>query len=482
MSHLGDGPDAALTLERLDAATAAAVHEASMRIVEEVGVRLEHARARSVFEAHGASVDADGVVTAPRGLIEECVEAAPAEFTLHARDPEKSVVVGGEGPPVRAPGYGPPNVRTFGGGRRRARLTDYEDLLRLAQLEDAITCTGYTLCEPHDVEESVKHYELLRRSLTLTDQPVMGSAYGPDRAQASLEMVGIAVEDPDLSRPYVAGLVNTVPPRSLDEASLGGLLTYAEAGQPLVVSSFTMAGASGPSTLSASMAQANAENLVAIALAQLVAPGTPVVYGVPSSNVDPRYGSLSTGGPESALFAAFAAQMGRYYGIPSRGGGGLSDAKTVDYQGGFESMLVQAVTAFSGVDYVLNAAGVLESYATVSPEKFVLDCEMLRSLDRVQRGVDLEGTDVVGEVAAVEPAGHYLTERDEAPTEGRFYRSAVADKRSHDDWAAAGAKSAFELGRERVDALLERYERPPMDEAVERELTAYVEAATSDAG
>jgi trimethylamine--corrinoid protein Co-methyltransferase len=502
---------AAAPLERLDAASLEAVHEASMHIVAEVGVRLDHERAQAVVEQRGGSVDEDGVVTLPRELVMEAVGRAPRSFTLHGRDPARRVTVGGDAAPVRAPSYGPSTVHTAGRAdeangeaetgavtseRRDATLADYDRLVKLAHTEDAITCAGYSLCEPTDVPDADRHVAMLERSLRLTDKPVMGPTHGAEHAQACMDMVAIAVGDRDLSKPYVAGLVNTTPPRSVDEAMLGGLLTYADHGQPLVVSSFTMAGASGPPTLAASLAQANAENLAVIALTQLVNPGTPVVYGVPSATIDGRYGSLSTGGPESALFVALAGQLARYYGLPARGGGALSDAKTVDYQSGFESALVGAVTSFSGVDFVLNAAGVLESYAAVSPEKFVLDCEILGSLDRFREGVRVdEETLALDRIAEADPASHFLDEgtatdgdeNENADGDGNgsageappFHRPAVVDKRSHGDWADDGGKSAFELGRDRVESLLEGYDRPPMDAAAEEALDAYVAEHTN---
>lgn len=480
-----------------------------MHVIEEVGIQLTHERAREVVAEAGGQVDDDGVATLPRDLLTGAVERAPAAFTLHARDPEKDVTVGGDGPPVRAPAYGPSTVHRFAGGsggsggaandgeepsyeRRDARLADYERLVKLAHAEEVITCAGYSLCEPTDVPRADRHLAMLERSLTLTDKPVMGPTRGAERARACMDMVDIAfAERADVafaagerSDPVVAGLVNTTPPRSIDGAMLGGLLTYADHGQPLVVSSFTMAGASGPPTLAASLVQANAETLAFVALAQLLTPGTPVVYGVPSATIDGRYGSLSTGGPESALFVALAGQLARYYGLPCRAGGALSDAKTVDYQGGLESGFLGAVTAFSGVDLALNAAGVLESYAAVSPEKFVLDCELLRSLDRFREGVAVdEETLALERIADADPAGHFLEGDDGSVADGDeaapFHRSAVLDKRAHDDWAA-DRKSAFELGRDRVDALLAEYERPPIDAGVERALRAYVEEHSTD--
>ncbi len=459
-------------LERLDEGGLEAIHEASMHIIDTLGVQLDHERARAVFRARGAEVGEDNVVTIPRDVIEDSVASAPAEFVLHARNPDKNVTVGG-GKPVRAPGYGPPNVLTRADGRRQARLSDYETLTKLAHVEDVINCTGYSVCEPTDVDRREKHFAMLGRSLALSDQPVMASARGETRARECLDMVGIAVGDRELRDPYVAGLVNTVPPRRIDSEMLAGLMTYAEAGQPLIISSFTMAGASGPETLPASIAQANAENLVGIALAQQLNPGTPVVYGAPTSNIDTRHGSLSIGSPESALVVAVAAQLGRYYGVPTRAGGGLTDAKSVDYQSGFESTLVQAITDLADIDYVLHAAGSLESYETVSPEKFVLDCEALRYLDRFRQGFSSDPDLGLERIAEVEPAGHFL-DGNGNDAAGDFFCPSVVDKRSYSDWIEHGGQSTAELAGDRVRRQLEAYDQPRLDADVERELDGYV--------
>jgi trimethylamine--corrinoid protein Co-methyltransferase len=466
-------------LDRLDEEGLDAIHEGAMHIIEEIGIKLNHDRALDVFEEAGAEVDREeSMVKIPRDIIEDAVEDAPSEFTLHGRDPDKTVTIGptADGQ-VRAPGYGAPNVRTFEDGRRGSQLADYKDLIKICHQEDVINSTGYNVCEPNDVDQEVKHYEMIEQSLKLSDMPVMGSVYGEDRAQASLDMVGIAVDDRELSKPYMAGLINTVPPRSIDTKMLGGLIKYAEYGQPVLVSSFTMAGASAPATLAGAFTLANAENLTGITLAQLVNPGTPVVYGVPASNIDVRYGSLSIGSPESALFVSFAGQMGRYYNIPSRGGGSLSDTKSVDYQGGFESMLVQAATQFADIDYVLHSAGIMESYSAICPEKLVLDCEMMRYLDRYKEGFEVNEENLALDVIPeVEAAGHFLSERHTLMhSKDELFKPEVTDKRSHGDWVDDGSKSAFEMGYDRVQEDLDSYEQPELDSDLKQDLENYIE-------
>jgi trimethylamine--corrinoid protein Co-methyltransferase len=471
-------PTGVPTLEWPDDAALEAVHDASMRIIEEIGVQLNHERAREIIADHGGSIRENDVVTIPRELVAEALGRAPSRFTLHARNPANDVTVGGTGPPARAPGYGPSMIHTFEDGRRDARLADYERLAKLAQAEDAMTCAGYALCEPTDLPPEDRVLATLERSLTLTDKPVMGPTHGAENATAGLEMVAIAHDDPALSKPSVAGLINTAPPRSIGQSMLEGLLAYADRCQALVISSFTMAGGSGPPTLAASLAQANAETLVGIVLAELVTPGTPVVYGVPLATIDDRYGSLSVASPESALAVSFAGRLARYYGLPSRAGGALSDSKAVGYQSGFESAFTAGVSSLADVDFVLNAAGMLESYAAVSPEKFALDCEIYHALDRFRHGVPVDKDGIaLDQIASVDPSGHFVD--GDRPDGAPFHRPAVLDKRSHDDWAAAGRKSAFERGQDRVQRLLADYERPPMPDGIARDLDAFVTANTT---
>lgn len=469
------------SFDRLDAGGVDTIHEASLHIIEELGIQVKHETARELVVSHGGSLQDDDLVTIPRGVVESAVNDAPARFTIHARNPDHNVTVGGDGPPVRAPAYGPANVRTFEEGRRRATIEDYESLLKLSQVEDVITSAGFSIVDPVSVSQDDRHLELTKRALTLTDMPLMGSTFGAQRAEECFDLVRIAMSDESLDEPCIVGLINTVPPRSFDTRTLGALLTYAEYGQPQIISSFTMAGASGPKSLAASMAQANAENLVGITIAQLHNPGTPVVYGVPSSNIDPRYGSLSIASPESAMFTSFAGQMARYYGVPSRGGGGLSDGKTVDFQSGFESMFLQAVTAFSDIDFVLHSAGVLESYSTISPEKFVLDCEAIRYLDRFREGFPVNAASFPFErMAESGPAGHFLDDSGTNANDTPFFQPAFVDKRSHGDWSDDGAKSAFEQAHDRVREQLAAYEQPPLPAGVEQELQAYIRSHRSN--
>ncbi|MDG5776472.1 trimethylamine methyltransferase family protein [Haloarculaceae archaeon H-GB1-1] len=458
------------------------LHERSLEILRDLGIRVDHEDALALLEEHGCDVDRETkIVSFPPDLVERCVERAPERFTLHARNPDNDVAVGGDDY-VMTPVYGPPNIRTYESGRRPSTIDDYERMMKLVQREDPITCTGYNACEPNDVDQEVKHVEMIRRSLTLTDHPVMGSTYGEERAATSLDMVAIAVDDADLSVPYAAGLVNSVPPRQWDTKMVGGLMEYARRGQPVLISPGVMAAASGPATLAGTLALVNAENLSGIVIGQLVNPGAPVVYGALGTQVDVRHGSLAIGSPERSMCTSAGAQMARNYGLPSRGGGSQTDAKALNEQSGSESAFTLQTTLDSGINFVVHAAGDMESHSTASPEKFVLDCERIRHAERTRDGFELtEETFALDLIESVESGDHFLSERHTLEhSKSEHYFTDLFDRQSYDDWQNDGAKDPREKAHERVQAHLEAYERPPMDAGLERDLERFADERTEE--
>lgn len=461
----------------------AAIHEASLELLAEIGVKVDHAEALELLDENGCAVEYDDrIVTFPESLVEDCIHAAPASFTLHGRNPDRTVTVG-DGDYVTSPAGNAPNVLTHEGGRRSSTLEDTERMIRLAHTADVLSTSGYNHCEPNDVPQEIKHYRLLERTIELTDKPLKGDSWGADRARASIEMAGIANDDRELTKPYVFATANSVSPRTWDTKMIGGLLEYAREGQPILLSPAVMAAASGPATLAGTLALANAEILSGNVIAQLENEGTPIGYGLPTSNVDVRYGSFSIGSPEGALCVAFAGQMGRFYDVPVRAGGGLSDAKVPDFQAGAESMLQLFTAIESGVDLIHHATGMLDSYSTASPEKLVADCEILAYVDRFRDGYEIESETLAQDlIADVEPGGHFLNKRHtlEHSRDGQLFPE-LFYRNSFDSWEEEGSKDAFERAHELVEARLESYERPPLDEQIRSDLEAYVESGVEDA-
>lgn len=455
------------------------IHETSLTVLSELGIAVRHEEALALLESNGCSVDHESdLVHFPRSLVEECLDRPPERFTLHARNPANDAEVGGDDY-VLAPVYGPPNVRTYEDGRRSSTIDDFELFMKLVQQEDPIGCAGYNVCEPTDVDQAVKHVEMLRRSLKMTDKPVMASAYGEDRARTCLDMVGIAVEDRELRRPYATGVVNTVPPRQWDTKQTGGLMEFARRGQPALITPGVMSSASGPATLAGSLALSNAEALVGVVISQLVNPGAPLVYRIGCIPVDIRTGIFAIGSPEARIATAVATQMARHYGLPVRGHGSLTDAKTINSQSGTESMFSITNTLLNRCNFVLHAAGALDSYTTVSPEKFVLDCERIRMVERYLDGFELtEEALALGLLEDVDPGGHFLDRRHTLThgQETQFFPN-LFDRQSHDAWHDDGEPDPFELAHERVRAHLDDYERPDMAPDVEADLQSYADEA-----
>ena len=456
------------------------IHNKSITILEEIGIEISHGEIRELLADAGCDVDGE-MVRFPRDLVEEAVDRAPSSFTLHGRGDDRQVEVGGDDR-VILPAGSAPNVVKFDEDRRPSTIDDYEDLLKLAHMAEVTDLSGGMLCEPNDVDQSIKHLETIKRHILFSDKPFKGSSWGGDRARASIEMAAIANGDPEVERPYLITVVNSVSPRTWDTKMCEGLYEYANHEQPVILAPAVMAAASGPATLPGAMALANSEILSGMTIAQQLSPGTPVVYGLPSSNVDVRYGSFSIGSPEGALFVSFAGQMADHYGVPSRAGGGLTDSKTLDDQAGTEAMFQLSTTFFSGIDFVYHGAGILDSYSTVSPEKFVLDCDRIRYLQRYEEGYEItDESFALDLIEEVKPGGHFLNKRHTLThSRSEFLIPEVYDRKSYDTWADNGKRSSFERAHERVEELLGEYDRPDIDPDVEAELLAYVDEKRSE--
>lgn len=452
------------------------LHEKSLTILSDFGIRFDHEDALEILDEAGCDVDHETrLVTFPPDLIEDSIDAAPATFTVRGRGSQPDAVLGGDAPVVST-AAGPPNVLWYDDGRRPSTMADFEKFQKLVQMEDVITTGGYQICVANDYDETIAHVEEQKRILLLTDKLPSGNCYGEDRARIAAEMVGIVHDDPALDDYYLLGNANSVSPRTWDTKMTGGVLEHARMEQPVILAPAVMAGASGPATIAGSMALANAEILAGVTLTQQVTRGTPIVYGLPSSNIDIRYGTFSIGSPESSLFITLAGQMARYYDVPSRAGGGLTDAKTIDDQSGSEAMLQLVMSVFSGIDFISHAAGIMDSYSTASPEKFVLDCDRLRNLLRFTDGFSLdEESFALDLIAETDPADHFLSEQHTLThSQEEFLIPELAYRDSYDNWQNDGGKDAFERAHDRVQTLLSEYERPPMDADIERDLERYV--------
>ncbi|MDZ7849492.1 MAG: trimethylamine methyltransferase family protein [Halodesulfurarchaeum sp.] len=460
------------------------VHEGAIELLSEHGMRVEHETARDTLAAAGATVDGE-VVTIGADLVEEAIDTAPGTFRWRARDPEKSVTVG-TGEPVIAPTRGPRYVKRPGEARHRATMDDFQMLVKLAHEESEIDVVGYDLTSPEGyslpgnpggLEVPAVGYELLEGLFTGTDKPIVGSARSGGEAAASLEMARIAFDEAALSEPTVLAILCLRSPRLFNEPIVDGMLQYARAGQPLVVSSGAIPGASAPHSLAETAVQATAESLFGVTLVQLVNPGTPVVFGRASTMYDRNAEAVSAGIPGSTLQRVMI-EMATFYGLPSRGHGAATDAKAIDEQSGAESMHHLAAGLDSGADLLLNATGGLDTFGMVSPEKTVLDAErirLLRAATSEARALRerLESGSVTDSMPIGEPRDPFFDGRDPGTLpDAPVFEDTIGIRGSHDAWTDAGEPSIADRATERVEQLLAAYERPPIDSEIAEKLAA----------
>lgn len=463
----------------------AAIHEAALTMLETQGMKVLSADARVRYRQAGATVDeATQVVRLDRGLVAASLATTPREVTLHALDAERHVPLS-DGCVAFAPTSGPPNIMDTARGRRAGTFEDFCNLVKLCQSFEVIHVLGGAT-EPQDVPVNVRHLHVTRAQLTLCDKVPFIFSRGHGQVADNFELIrlahGISPEE-FRSRPYVYTIINTNSPLQLDVPMADGIIDFAAAGQVLIITPFTLAGAMAPVTIAGALTLAHAEALAGLTLAQIVRPGAPIVYGSFTSNVDMKSGSPAFGTPEYVKAAFGAGQMARFLGLPWRSSNATA-SNTPDAQAAYESQMSLWGALFGGCNFVLHAAGWLESGLTTSYEKFILDIEMLQMFAEVFQPVGGSASDLALEaVAEVGPGGHFFgcahtMER----YRSAFYAPLVSDWRNFGSWTDDGAKTATERASGIWQSTLAQYVAPQRDAAVLEALDAYVARRTAEGG
>jgi len=453
------------------------VHETSLQILEQIGVDFSYPPALKVLKKGGAKVDGERVFFPPK-LIEGQIKKAPSRFTLYARNPENNVVIGARHM-VFTPGYGAPFVTDLDNGRRNATLYDFENFVKLTGASANQNILSGNVVEPNDIPHEIRHVQMLYTSVKYSDKCFMGSAMGEQAAKDSIRMASILFgsEVQLAEKPRFISILGSLTPLRYDLRMLGALMEYARAGQPQLISSLSIAGATGPVTLAGNLALQNAEVLAGIVLTQLVREGTPVIFAGASSNAEMRTGALSVGSPEMAMNTAATAQMARYYNLPSRSGGAVCDAKAPDAQAAYESMMSLLTAQVSGINFVLHTAGILDSYNCMSYEKFIIDDEMCGMVKRIKKGFKVND-DTLGLTAIKEagPGGHFL-DKDHTFKHFRveLYQPTLSNRDDFEGWCAKGSPQSMEAANKKYKEILESYEVPELSGDVDKDLLKFIE-------
>lgn len=449
------------------------IHETSLKIMEEVGIIFSYAPAREILARGGARVEGETVYF-PKGMVERELKHVPSSFTLHGRNPEKNVEINTEQTAFVGP-YGAPFVLDIDKGRRPGTLDDFIQLVKLCHMMNNIDVQSHISCEPGDTAAATRHMDMVYNTIKYSDKPLMGSVLGYEAAKESIELAAIAhggleaIKD----KPVIISIPCTLTPLSYDDKMAGAIIAYAEYRQPQLVNSLCLAGATSPATIAGSIAVQNAEILAGIVLAQLVNPGTPIVYSASGSSTDMRFGNLSIGAPEGALFSLVNGQLAKYYKIPCRISGTLSDTKQVDAQAGYESMMTLMMAQMAGGNFILHAAGILDTYNCISFEKLMIDDEIIGMVKRIGRGVtvndDTLAFDVIKQVG---PRGEFITNRHTfSHFRTEFYQTQLSDRaRVNQDGLTIEQRA-----NARWKKMLNEYVQPALPAEIDAALRRYIE-------
>ena len=451
------------------------IHEASMDVIEEVGVEFRCEDAIAMWKATGASVD--GVrVRIDRELLMELVGTAPSSYTMVARDRSFDATVG-DGKTIFTPSYGAPYVLGLDGVRRPASLEDFRNFTKLNHLSPALHMSGGVVCEPMDVPVPKRHLYMTQSLLTYSSKPFMGAVTSMERAEDSLHMAGIVFgQDTVRDTTVMTCLANGNTPLVWDKTMLDSVRVFAGANQATLFSPFVLGGASTPASTVGAVIQVNIEALTGVAFSQLVRVGAPALYGQWLSTVSMKTGAPQAGTPEICHMNLLTAQMARHYRLPSRCSGSCTSSKMVDAQAGYEAGRNMYGVLMAGINFVLSTTGYLESAMCQSYAKWVLDSEQLELMYRLGSGVSFAAlAQVLETMREVPPGGHHLgTAHTLANFQTAFSMPEMMNSDNYEQWLADGSLSAEDRAAARCRELLEEYEEPALPDAVRTELDEFV--------
>lgn len=448
------------------------VLDLSFRILEEIGIEFRHPEAPAVWKSAGATVNGTRI-NISRDLLMKLIENIPSTIKLHARNNERTVLVGGNHT-VFSGTYGSPNVLDFENKRRPSTLEDLKNFTKLAQAAPTINVNGGVLAEPLDIDVPKRHLHFIHTALTLSDKPIMGAVTSETAANDTIEMLQMVFGEEFVDNNAVVGaLVNCNSPLVWDEAMINALTIYARANQPAICTPFIMAGASSAVSTVGSCAQLIAEALAGMAYAQIIRPGSPMIFGCCTHTISMKSGAPLCGTPEAVQMNFIVGQIVRKLGLPWRASGMWTTAKTPDMQAGFETIMSTFPYVLAQANWIIHGAGYVEGGLAMSYSKFAQDLEQIaifQDMVKAPKFDDLE--EVLETIKSVGPGGHFLGEAH--TRKNMFYFPELADADSYEQWRDQGCKDANQIGLEKARKMLDEYERPAIDTELEEALDEFV--------
>ncbi len=463
-----------------------AIHKGAMRILRDIGIRFLNDEALEIFARAGCRVEGQ-TVRMDEDFVMEMVARAPAEFTITPRNPDRILPMGGKHI-LFGNVSSPPNYWDMERGKVSGFMDGFRDFIKLTQYFNCIHFAGGYPVEPIDIHPSVRHLDCVYEKLVLTDKVVHAYSLGKERVEDAMEMVRIAgglSHEEFRATPRMFTNINSVSPLKHDFPMIDGALRLARAGQAVIVTPFTLAGAMAPVTMAGAVTLSIAEALAAIALIEYVAPGAPVMIGTFTSNVDMKSGAPAFGTPEYMRATQMTGQMARFYGLPLRSSG-VCAANIPDGQAMWETSNSLWAAVQSGTNLVYHAAGWLEGGLIASPEKFIMDCEVLQMIQRYMEPEVWATTPediAIDTIAEVGPDGHYFgCQHTQDRYTTAFYQPFVSDWRNFEAWQIDGSVWTPERAHRIFRAIMAEFEAPPMDAGVHEELSAFVARRKAEGG
>ncbi len=470
------------TYDILDDASLARIEQGADRLLDEIGIEFrEDPETVEMFRAAGGRVTEAGEETwnvrFEPGLIRDILKTAPARFTQHARNPANSVEIGGDAM-VFAPAYGSPFIMDMDGNRRHATLSDFENLVKLAQSSPWLHHSGGTICEPTDEPVNKRHLDMVYAHIRYSDRPFLGSITAPERAADSIEMCRILFgADFVDNNCVIMGNFNSTSPLVWDGVTTRGIRTYAAAGQGSIHLPFLLGGAVSPVTMPGAVAQSLAESMVGCALTQLTRPGAPTILGSFLSSLSMRSGSPTFGTPEPALGSLVMGQLARRLNLPLRCAGNFSTSKLPDGQAMIQAVMSMMSAVQGGANFILHSAGFLDGLLSMSYEKFVLDTDICSMMHTYLKGLDITDETLAFDALAEGGPGTHMfgTAHTIRHFETAYWDSAINDDTPWETWSEGGREDSLLRANTRWRETLASYEAPAIDPAIDTALRDFIQ-------
>jgi len=470
--------DPKLKLDILSKQDVQKIHEATLHIIENVGVRFPSKRALKIWADAGADVDHEKkIVKVKPYLIEDALKQAPPTYTLGARDPQQNLTLDGNHVHLGTDGCGVEIIDIHTGVKRTTELQDVRDIARVADATEEVAFHWVPVSAQDAPVEARGLHELKAVWENSTKHVQTESIYNVDEAKASMEMaILLAGGKEELrKRPVLSLMQCTAPPLGHDGGSLDAALIAAEHGVPTGFMTMAACMTTGPVTMAGTLAVGNAEVIAATALLQLAYPGAPVFYAAAQTASDPRLGVYTGGGPEDFLFGAATNVLADFYNIPLSMGSFATGAKEPNWQAGLEGSLSTFMASVVMSDMLLGA-GFLHGSRIWSYAEMMMDCEIFSIIEKMMHGIEVNAeTLALDAVAAVGPGGHYLAQKHTRNHMREIFLPQFLDRRPYSKWEETG-EDARDWAVSKARKILKEHQPDPLDEKLSKEFEKIIKS------